>query len=161
MASIELPSGETVLVDDRDLPLLQGYAWCITGPGYVGTKIAADGRKVSLYLHRLIMENVLQPGQHVDHVNGDRLDNRRANLRPATPGQNMANSGSKIGSSSQYKGVSFRKDTGKYRASIQVNGATNHLGTFENEDDAARAYDAAALQTWGEFAKVNLPAVSV
>jgi hypothetical protein len=85
------------------------------------------------------------------------LDCRRHNLRKATRSQNVANSGSRKGAASKYKGVHFRRDRNTWRAEITINGRKRNLGTFKEEADAARAYDAAAYATWGEFAYLNFP----
>jgi HNH endonuclease len=92
----------------------------------------------------------------IDHINGDCLDNRRENLRKATRSQNMANQ-PKIGGtwSSHYKGVTWFKQRQKWRAQIKIEGRNHHLGLFINEDDAAKAYDEAAFQAFGEFAHLN------
>jgi|SRR5215469_1492875 len=107
----------------------------------------------SVYLHRHIL-NYSQRDPRVDHKNGDGLDNRKDNLRPATGSLNIANQGIKLYRSLP-KGVSLRKDTGKYSAKIGVNGRTLHLGEFSNKNTAALAYDAAARHYFGEFARTN------
>lgn len=89
----------------------------------------------------------------VDHINHDGLDNRRSNLRPATTKQNVRNSRSRPGSS-QYKGVDLFRGV-KWRATIRVDGKKKHLGLFVDEKDAARAYNKAALELFGEFACLN------
>lgn len=91
----------------------------------------------------------------VDHINGDRLDNRRCNLRVATYQQNSMNQHRTAISSSVYKGVSYRKDTNKFTAYITVNYKKINLGCFRSEQDAALAYDNAARVYFGEFANLN------
>lgn len=87
----------------------------------------------------------------IDHINGSRSDNRIANLRAATQQQNQANK-LKTGGSSQYKGVHFRKDVGKWSAMIRVDQKTRALGLFRTEEEAHGAYCAAAKDAFGEFA---------
>jgi hypothetical protein len=152
---VPIIGGENVLVDPEDEHLLEGASiWrrskrpaARTGPDYVDTK---RGR-----LHRVILN--CPEGMTVDHINGNTMDNRRSNLRLATQSQNQMNRGSCRGSSSQYKGVSHHKLTGKFTAQIRVDGKKRHLGLFASEEEAARAYDVAAIQAFGEFARPNLP----
>lgn len=94
----------------------------------------------------------------VDHINNDPIDNRRCNLRLATPGQNVLNKGPDSGNTtSKYKGVSKRKGRKNWRVRINYQGKRYSLGTFENEIDAAKAYDEAAKKYYGQFAYLNFP----
>jgi hypothetical protein len=92
----------------------------------------------------------------VDHINGNRLDNRPCNLREATASQNSANSKSRKGSTSKYLGVCWSKNHGKWIACITTNGKTHHIGLFESEIEAAIAYNKAAKNTHGVFARPNV-----
>lgn len=91
----------------------------------------------------------------VDHINGIRSDNRISNLRLATPRLNGANKKKKPGCSSSYKGVYRRSDTGKYVAQMRVSGVRKKIGSFNSELEAAAAYNAAARQEFGEYARIN------
>ena len=95
-------------------------------------------------------------GMQVDHINGDRLDNRRENLRIVTNWQNQMNRGMTINNSSGYKGVRLRR-SGKWEAQIRVNKKAIFLGRFYDKLDAAHAYDDAAKKYFGEFARLNFP----
>lgn len=97
------------------------------------------------------------PDGEIDHVNGDPGDNRIDNLRIVSSQQNKWNRGSRPGSLSRFVGVS-RSASGKWFGQINVNGKFHYLGTFETEEEAARARDAAALQHHGRFARLNFPA---
>jgi len=98
----------------------------------------------------------LQPGLEMDHINGNRSDNRLENLRLVTHAQNAWNSKPREGSASQYKGVSA-EPRGKWRAAIRHLGTRRYIGVYNTEEEAARAYDAAAIELCGEFAYVNFP----
>ena len=100
------------------------------------------------------------PADELDHINGDRSDNRMSNLRQADHGQNLRNRRSNIGSTSQYLGVSWRRDCAKWCATIQVGGRKRHLGVFCDEAEAAEAYDKAAAIHFGQFARLNFPEVT-
>lgn len=93
----------------------------------------------------------------VDHWNGDTLDNRRANLRATDPSHNGGNQRVRRSNSSGYKGVAWVKRNRKWLAQILVNGRSRHLGYHDDIEAAARAYDQAAIEAWGEFACVNFP----
>lgn len=163
MATIPLhgasAAGRVALVDDEDVPLVQPYQWRVHessparsfryGP-YAKAFYRVDGRMRWVYMHVLIMG---QAG--IDHADGDGLNNRRSNLRPATHSQNMANQGPNSRNTSGFKGVSRMRS--KWRAVLRVNGRDQWLGVYLTPEDAARAVDAAALTAWGEYARLNFP----
>ncbi|HUR07040.1 MAG TPA: HNH endonuclease, partial [Nonomuraea sp.] len=109
--------------------------------------------KGAISLHRLLCN--AQPGQQVDHRNGDGLDNRRSNLRLCTRSQNIGNARTPRTNTSGYKGVYFERARGLWCAEIWFNMRKRRLGRFADPKDAARAYNAAALEQWGEFARIN------
>jgi len=118
-----------------------------------------------VFMHRQIMGapsfGLAQGGQGkvIDHRNREGLDNRKSNLRLATHSQNNCNR-KQIQGSSKYRGVNYVKNRKKWRAAINYNRIYKHLGFFENEEDAARAYDEAAKIYHGEFATLNFPQVA-
>lgn len=117
--------------------------------------VAFNMGKKKLRLHRVIMGN--PEGFFVDHINRNTLDNRKSNLRLATRSQNMANRISRTGSS-KYKGVHWRPNISKWRAQIRMGEKGDKqlmLGYFDTEEEAALAYNAAALEKWGEYAFLN------
>jgi hypothetical protein len=108
-------------------------------------------RSMTLYFHRLIIKH--QDGRVVDHINRNGLDNRKSNLRLATPSENCHNQRPR-GTVSRYRGVTHKR--GKYRALISKDRTQYYLGQFDSEIDAARAYDDAARKLYGELAAMNL-----
>ena len=95
------------------------------------------------------------PSISIDHINGEKADNRIENLRLATTSQNNSNAGSRVGSSSPYLGVCWDAAHQKWRAQITKNGIRHYIGIFQNEEDAASAYDTVARELHGEFARAN------
>jgi hypothetical protein len=148
-------------VDAEDYEWLSQYKWSITtnkrsATRYARTAIGPRTNNVQLKMHRVIMN--AQPGQVVDHINGNGLDNRKCNLRVCTQSQNMANMQKHRRGSSQFKGVIWKKQyKKKWEAAIHLGKKRVVLGRFDDEAAAARAYDAAARQHFGEFARLNFP----
>ena len=105
-------------------------------------------------MHREIMG--ASPGQYVDHIDGDGLNNRKSNLRLCNSMENGGNQKSR-GGTSKYKGVYFYRPTKKWKAQVRVGGKKTHLGYFNKEEDAAMAHDAAAREAFGEYCCVNFP----
>jgi hypothetical protein len=150
----------TVLVDDTDYELVSQYTWVIKIPGKSRTPYAYSNQ-LGKFMHVLIMGT-----RGIDHENHNGLDNRRENLRISTAQQNMFNRRKQIKKSgSIYKGVRYRKDgmgRDRWTAQIVFSGKYIHLGTFDTEVEAAKAYNDAAVQYFGGFASVNpLPDVNL
>lgn len=150
---VGLTRGLFAVIDAADLHLIAGYQWRVNASGS-SKMYAVAGQSPKIIMHRLILG--VTNGLFVDHINGDTLDNRRCNLRPATASQNRANAGkSKSSASSKYRGVSWKKRDRRWQAQIFHKGACHFLGYFLTEEEAARAYDAAFLNIHGEFARLN------
>lgn len=153
--------GRVALIDTVELPKCSPYQWrvaqTIRANGRLGNSYVVAGRSDSglIRLHTLITGY-----RRTDHINGDGLDNRRANLRPAMPPQNAANRGPRPGTVSQYKGVHWEESLGKWRPQIKDGPDRPNLGVFTDERDAALVYDAAAREAFGEFAWLNFPEVT-
>lgn len=159
MRRVSLTRGASALVDDEDFEAVTaGPPWRLlidkSGRRYgVRTVRTQDGRRTSQLMHRVIAPGIAL----VDHANGNGLDNRRANLRPATPAENARNA--RGHGCSGLKGVSAAGAArpGQFRARIRVNGRTEFLGHFPTALAAAQAYDDAARVHFGEFAWLNFP----
>jgi hypothetical protein len=106
-------------------------------------------------MHRVLLN--APASLHVDHVNGNGLDNQRSNIRLATPGENQHNGRLRKNNSSGFKGVSWVTRDKRWQVSIWLGGKQRALGRFQNLEDAARAYDNAARELFGEFARLNFP----
>ena len=129
--------------------VVSGFKWRSNPSGYVMGRV--DGREVML--HREIM-GLSGSFPLVDHIDGDPRNNLRSNLRVATGSQNTANR-HVIASSCGYRGVTFHKSSGKWQAAIKVERKSIFLGLHSCIEDAARAYDLAAIEHFGEFAIPN------
>lgn len=149
---IPLPHGERALVDTNDLPAVRKYIWSKAATGYAQCNV---GRANIVTMHRVILSP--PNGMEVDHINGDRLDNRRGNLRVCSSSENSMNRSGWRDARSVYKGVTFDKVNRKWRAKIRIDKKTVHLGRYVSEMEAALAYDAAAAKAFGEFARLNFP----
>lgn len=145
------------LVDDDVYETAILHSWCLKGkPGkaYVGRSARKGNKSLNIKLHREVVGAI--KGEEVDHINHNRLDNRRENLRICSKTQNMHNIPNGRGKSS-YKGVSMdsRVKFKKWRATIVVNKKQIGLGYYLTELEAALAYNKAALQYFGEYACIN------
>ncbi len=157
---IPLTQGKYAIVDPEDFDELNKHKWYAREAGhtfYAVRSIRKNNINVTtVQMHRQIINP--PDGRVVDHKNHEGLDNRKVNLRPATRAQNAWNSiNLPKNGSSKYRGVKYSKANGKFRAAINVNGKRIHLGYFENEIDAAKAYDNAARLYRGNFAVLNFP----
>lgn len=148
---VPLTKGYVAMVDANDLPMLRKVKWSAQRQPY--GHVYAMNRKFR-GMHRYLMgvpKNVF-----MDHINGNGLDNRRDNLRVATNSENTRNSRKRIHSgTSKYKGV--QNEGANWAARITLDGTSQLIGRYQNEIDAAMAYDACAVAFYGEFACLNIP----
>lgn len=136
MISLALPSGQVTLIDNDLAEWASGSRWSIGGSGYVARYVTVNGFRKSEFLHRLIAD--APQGVEVDHINGDRLDNRRSNLRLATRSENeRAKSRARKDSRSGVRGVIWIAERKKYRAYTTLNGRNMYLGYFKTLSEAA------------------------
>lgn len=155
MAEISLSQGKIVIVDDADLPLLENHTWTAIRRPHTWYAQTCLGSQTYLLMHRLLAG---QEGLQVDHIDGDGLNNQRSNLRAANQSQNNANQRPRSGGTSRFKGVSWSEDRQKWLAQIKIGDKRRNLGRFLNEEEAARTYDRAASEAFGEFAFTNVMA---
>jgi two-component SAPR family response regulator len=154
LAEMTISDGTTVIVDDDDYERLSKWKWTASGNGYaVRGKHIGNRKYRRIYIHREILG--AKHGEKVDHINGDKLDNRKENLRIATTAENSRNISVRKDNKSGYKGVFFASSRNKWHASIKVNYKSKFLGYFESKTEAAKAYNAAAIKYHGKFAKLN------
>ena len=157
VAEIVLTQGKVALVDAADLPLLAEYQWYANRLGGKGWYAVGNNGPEKVLMHKVLVE--AGDGMEIDHASRDGLDNRRRNLRVCTRAENAANSSKREGGTSGYKGVYWHHGAGKWVAQVSPSGKTIYLGLYEDEEDAARAYDAAALEHYGDFACPNFAPV--
>jgi len=159
---IPIAGGLVALVDDQDYELVSGYSWSVLSGRQTKYAVAyvrgsfPDCRRV--LMHRLIM--AATDGVGVDHKNRNGLDCQRGNLRLATESQNKANTEKQRtangkATTSAFKGVYWHRGGRKWLAQICVDGKRRYLGLFTSETDAAVAYNKAAIQAFGEFARTS------
>ena len=161
MKTIPLTQGKVAQVSDDQYERASQYKWhasqTAAGTWYAtrNGKRFIFGREKPVQLHRFLM-NVTDPSLEVDHIDGDGLNCQNENLRVCTHAENMRNFSKPRNNTTGYKGVSHMKE-GRYGAHIKHNGVAQYLGTYNNVLDAARAYDKAAVELHGEFAKLSFP----
>ena len=146
MKFILLRNGAIALVDDEDYDYIKQRKWSLNNTGYATSSLG--------FMHRVIIGT--PTGMCTDHINHDKLDNRKSNLRICTKSQNQGNL--KIitrKKSSKYKGVSWCKKAQRWMVKINDNGKQRHVGVFKSEIEAAKRYDKEATLVFGEFALIN------
>lgn len=146
-------NGQIIIVDPDDYENLVKYNWHVKTNGYAVMNYGGSLRLQKL-MHRVIL-NLTDKSIFADHINRNKLDNRKINLRTANHKQNGANRSAQKGGTSKYLGVSWFKRDKKWISHIKINGKNKHLGVFLNEEEAAMAYNKAAAQQYGEYANLN------
>ena len=146
MKRIYLTKGMVAVVDDEDFERVNSFSWYFDGR-YAARK--ANGR--TILLHRFVIQT--PKGKITDHVNGDRMDNRKSNLRICNQSQNRANSNRPRTNTSGYKGVCYDTRLKKYRAYIKKEGKMHNLGLFKTAIEAHVAYVKKADELFGEYSK--------
>lgn len=164
MKQIPLTQGKVATVDDVDYPSLSRYKWCAV---FANTKgqgvpqwyaVRTHGKRPNRNLvgmHRDVCGLIIGDGKRVDHRDRNGLNNQRSNLRVCSLRQNNANMELPRHNTSGLKGVCWHKKHRRWRAAVYINNKSNHLGEFITKEEAGKAYDAAAIITFGEFALTN------
>ena len=127
--------------------------------GYGRVRLSKNGAAKNFVIHRLVANEFIDNPSNkacVDHIDGDRTNNCVTNLRYATKSENGMSQKKHLNATSTYKGVYFDKRSSKWHARVRLSGVRADLGYFENEDEAAQAYNEAAAKMFGEFAKLNV-----
>lgn len=156
---ISLTRGQFAVVDAADFDWINQWKWAASpnkGFFYARCHISPGGRKsFHVYMHRLVLGINRGDRMVADHINGNSLDNRRENLRACSTAENNRNVARRARNTSGYKGVYWHKREEKWRAGIHFLGQSIHLGYFSEKTRAALAYNDAAKQYHGEFARLN------
>lgn len=153
MKKIPLTQGKFALVDDEDFEELSKHKWYAAKQRTDNFYAVRYKKRRMIYMHRTLL--CVQWEKHVDHKDGDGLNNMRSNIRICTQQENNRNKRISLTSVSGLKGVSLHKTTGKWVARIMVNMKSIHLGYFLNKNDAHEAYCVAAKKYHGEFANTG------
>lgn len=160
---ITLTRGQVAFVDADDYAIHEELRqkWTAhldqrSGKYYAMRSVRRDGKRQTLLMHRLIAR--AQPDEDVDHWNHNTLDNRKLNLRRCTHAQNtQSKQKRKALATCHFKGVRLHRGNGKWQSRITIDGKTICLGCFKSDEEAARAYDAKAVEVFGQFAHLNFP----
>jgi hypothetical protein len=151
---IELSQNKVAVVDADMFDELSKYKWCYYRGYAVRLAIDKITKKYSMiHMHRVV--NTTPDALDTDHINGNKLDNRKSNLRSATKSENMCNRGKPKNNTSGFKGVYWHNQNKKWYARIELHSKGQHLGYFSTPELAAEAYNAAAVSLHGEFANLN------
>lgn len=159
MREIKLTQGQVALVDDEDFEKVNQFRWFAhkrANTFYAMTHVTINGKYTTQYMHRFILGDTVGKS-NIDHIDGSGLHNWRLNMRPCTPSENAMNVRKRGNYSSKYKGVCWNRGKGKWMAQIMINRKQNYLGYFVIEEDAARAYDAAAKRHDPVHCRLNFP----
>ena len=158
MKEIMLSQGRVALVDDNDFEWLNKFKWYFGWNGYAIRSVKGGNKKVSMH-RTILLTSCDNKGIQVDHINRNKLDNRRANLRKCSLIENRFNQSKGRNNTSSFKGV-CRHNQGKittYKAYMYRKNKQHHLGVFSDIIKAAQTYDKAVLKYYGEFAAFNFP----
>lgn len=154
MREIGMKCGKFAIVDDSDYEAVAALRWGFTD-GYAVHYVKKNGKVRPMLMHRFLLNP--PAGMQVDHINGNRLDNRRENLRLATTKQNCMNKAKRSDSRNRYRGCVYHPTykSRPWQAKMRIEGKSTSLGYYATEEEAALAFNNAAKKHHGEFAKLN------
>lgn len=158
MKKIQLSAGngeyKFTLVDDSDFEWLNQWTWGMGGKYAVRKQYLGGGKKnakyQTIFMHRVLADTPI--GMDTDHINRNKLDNRRMNLRICSRAQNMINAGLRVDNTSGHKGISWSADRNRWIVHVYVNGKSKSLGRFTELDDAIDVHKKEYNKPHGEFA---------
>lgn len=154
MKTIPLTQGMVAVVDDEAYEWLSLFTWYFSGTGYAVRDVKANKKRTSIYMHRLIAD--AEEGKEVDHINGNKLDNTKGNLRICERYENACNVKPRAGCASKYKGVYWDDHRKQWRVDVNSKPYGKvHVGSFYSEDEAGLAYNLVAKTLQGDFAFLN------
>lgn len=145
-------SSEPAIVDDEDYDFVAKFKWYLDGKGYPSSHGMIGKGVFPFRMHKIL---IASKGLIIDHKNGNKLDNRLDNLRRTDNKGNQRNTKKRKDSRWPFKGIRISPDKRRFSARICFNGKEIHLGYFDSAEDAATAYDRAAIKHFGEFARTN------
>lgn len=149
MKILKLKNNKETVVDDNIYETVKDFIWSVDKNGYVSRRVGS-GR---IFLHRIVCGT--EGKMHTDHINGDKLDNLRSNLRVLTTKENIWNSGIRVDNKTGLKGVSYRLDRKTYTAEICKDGKKYRLGCYKDKYKAGQAYNTMAIKLFGDKARLN------
>lgn len=152
---ISLTQGKVAIVDDDMYDELNKFKWFVNSCGYAARKVKVGLKQRTVLMHRVIANT--PDGFDTDHRNGNGLINTRDNLRTCTNSENQYNKSKYANNTSGFKGVSWHKSTCKWQSNIQCRNKQIYIGLYDTAEEAARAYDSAAKELHGGFARLNFP----
>lgn len=153
MKNINLSKNKIAIIDDDDFINVSKYKWFFHSKGYACRNERVGKKKNNCFMHRFILG--AKNGEQVDHINRNKLDNRKVNLRICSNSQNQMNSKLRKDNTSRCKGVSWHKIHKKWQSKIFFNGKDYWLGYFHDKKDAIKIYKKEAMRLFGEFANFN------
>jgi len=153
MKTIELSRNQVTIVDDEDFDILNQYKWFCSNSGYAMRAPWPTQKPKHLIMHRIILN--CPKGLQVDHINGNKLDNRKSNLRIVEEKYNHLNIAKRCTNKSGHKGVDWRPEKQKWRARINLHKKAYSLGHYDNIVDAIEAYNKAAKILYGKYERIE------
>ena len=152
MKKLRLTNGKYTLIDSEVHKSISAFSWNCSRNGYACRAAKIGNKWTRVYMHRELART--PKGMSTDHINGNRLDNRKKNLRVCTHSENCKNRGNRIDNKTGYKGV-FPYGNGRFRVKIKLDGKMLHVGLYDTADQAARAYNRKAKELFGKYARLN------